>query len=65
MHSPFRQVVLKCIFHVQIKQSCKSERLVAFFWCGRDQKGPGGAEIHIFDGLKKEGDVGAPGEVYS
>ena len=35
-------------FHVQIKQSCKSEILVVLFWCGRDQKGPGGAEIYIF-----------------
>ena len=35
-------------FHVQIKQSCKSERLVVFFWYGRDQMGPGGAEIYIF-----------------
>ena len=33
-------------FHVQIKQSCKSERLVVFFWYGRDQMGPGGAEIY-------------------
>ena len=39
-------------FHVQIQQSCKSERLV-FFWYGRDQKGPGGADIHIFNGLEK------------
>ena len=36
-------------FHVQIKQSCKSERLVVFFWYGRDQMGPGGAEIYIFN----------------
>ena len=35
-------------FHVQIKQSCKSERLVVLFWYGRDQMGPGGAEIYIF-----------------
>ena len=27
-------------------QSCKSERRVVFFWYGRDQMGPGGAEIY-------------------
>ena len=30
------------------QQSCKSERLVVFFWYGRDQMGPGGAELYIF-----------------
>ena len=34
-------------FHVQIKQSCKYERLVVFFLCRQDQKGTGGTEIYI------------------
>ena len=38
-------------FHVQIKQSCKSERLVVFFWYGRDQMGPGGAEFLTMRGV--------------
>ena len=42
IRSLFRLVVFEMCFHVQIKQSCKSERLVAFFWCGQDQKGTGG-----------------------
>ena len=51
-------------FHVQIKQSCKSGRLVAFFWY---KYGPEGDwqiwNIHIFNGWEKY--LGAPGEVYS
>ena len=35
-------------FHVQIKPSCKSERLVVFFWYRQGQKGTDRAEIYIF-----------------
>ena len=34
-------------FHVLIIQSCKSERLVVFSWYGRDQEGPGRAEMYF------------------
>ena len=47
-------------FYVKIKQSCKSEKRVVFFWCRQDQKGTGGTEyiyvlrsIYIFNGLEK------------
>ena len=35
-------------FYVKIKQSCKSEKRVVFFWCRQDQKGTGGTEIYTF-----------------
>ena len=38
-------------FHVQIKQSCKSEHLLCFFWCRQDQKGTGWTEIY-FEGVR-------------
>ena len=49
LRSLFRLVVLKCVFHVQIKQSCRSGKLVVFFWCRQDQKGTGGTEIYILE----------------
>ena len=49
---------------------CKSEKLVVFFllvvffWCRRDQKGTGGADIHTIT-MWGKGYVGAPNwEVY-
>ena len=48
IRSLFRLVVLKCIFVFKSNSLCKSEKLVLFFWCRQDQKGTGGAEIHIF-----------------
>ena len=60
----FSQGSFEMYFHVQIKQSCKSGRLVAFFWY---KYGPEGDwqiwNIHIFNGWEKY--LGAPGEVYS
>ena len=48
IRSLFRLVVFFMYFHVQIKQSCISERLVVFFWCRQDQKGTGETEGYIF-----------------
>ena len=36
-------------FYVKIKQSCRSGKLVVFFWCRQDQKGTGGTEIYILE----------------
>ena len=44
-------VVLKCVFI--FKSNSKSEKLVVFFWCRQDQKGTGGTEIYVFNGLEK------------
>ena len=38
---------------------CKSEKLVVFFWCKRDQKGTGGTDIHTIT-MWRKGYVGAP-----
>ena len=38
---------------------CKSEKLVVFFWCRRDQKGTDGADIHTIK-IWRKGYVGAP-----
>ena len=47
IHSLFRLVGLKCVFMLQIKQSCESERLVLFCWCRPDQMWTGGTEIYM------------------
>ena len=44
---PFSPGSFEMYFHVQIKQSCKFERVVVFFWCRQDQKGTGEAEIYF------------------
>ena len=33
-------------FHVHIKRSCKSKKLIVFLWCSQDQKGTGGTDIY-------------------
>ena len=43
----FRPIALKCVFMFKSNSLCKTRtKLVAFFWCRQDQKGPGGADIH-------------------
>ena len=66
---PFSPRNFEMYFHVQITPSCKSERLVVFFWCGQDQKGPGGAGMYSGVYIKRFGETRvrrcAPGVVYS
>ena len=49
---PFSPGRFEMHFHVQIKQPCKSEKLVVFFWYRQDQKGTDGIEIYIYIYLK-------------
>ena len=44
---PFSPGSFEMYFHVQIKHSCKSEKLVVFFCCRQDQKGTGVTGIYI------------------
>ena len=61
MRSLFHLVVLKCVFILQIKQSCKSEKLVVIFSGGdRTRRGLVGLKYIPFDGLEEQGYVGAP-----
>ena len=52
IRSFFRLVVLKCVFMFKSNSLCKSETLVAFFWCRQDQKGTGGGDIHTVTVLR-------------
>ena len=49
----FHLIVLKYTFIFKSNGLCKPEKIVILFWCRQDEKGTGGTEIHIFNGLEK------------